>query len=209
MSRCVILSAGPVSDVATLRDLLLPDDFFVAADGGWRLAERLDVPISAVVADFDSSEMPQWQNGIDVVQLPVRKDCTDTAAAVQYALERGYTDFLLLGCIGGRLDHQYAAMQLLVQLAQKGCRAVMADGDNSVTAVAKSPYIAQPMNGWSLSLFAFGEAVHGLTIRGAVYELADYDLQPTDPLCVSNAVENAPCEITFSDGTLLVFRSKD
>lgn len=208
MSRCVILSAGPVADVAALRDLLCPDDFFVAADGGWRLAEKLDVTLSAIVADFDSSEIPQWSCGIEVVQLPVRKDSTDTAAAVQYALERGYTDFLLLGCVGGRLDHQYAAMQLLVQLAQKGCRAVMADGDNGVTAVAKSPYFAQPMNGWSLSLFAFGEVVHGLTIRGAAYELADYDLQPTDPLCVSNAVENTPCEISFSDGTLLVFRSK-
>ena len=209
MNRCVILSAGPVSDVSSLREYLLDDDFIVAADGGWRLAERLDVRPSAIVADFDSSSIPSVSEDVDVIHLPVHKNCTDTAAAVDYASDRGYTDFLFLGCLGGRLDHQYAAMQLLVQLAQRGCQAMMADGDNCISAVTASPYIAQPMRNWSLSLFAFGGTVHGLTIHGAAYELSDYDLQPSDPLCVSNAVKDVPCEITFTDGTLLVFRSKD
>lgn len=209
MNRCVIVSAGPVSDVSALRTLLRPDDLVIAADGGWRLAESLGVNPTVIVADFDSSTMPSVSGSTEIVRLPVRKDCTDTAAAVAYALERGYTDFLLLGCVGGRLDHQYAAIQLLIQLAQKGCRAVLADGNNRITAVTESPYIAEPMHGWSLSLFAFGGTVHELSIHGAAYELSDYDLHPADPLCVSNAAETVPCEITFSDGTLLLFRSKD
>ena len=209
MSRCVILSAGPVSDVSALRELLRADDVLIAADGGFRLAQSLGVIPMAVVADFDSSAQPSLPNEVEIVRLPVRKDCTDTAAAVAYARDKGYTDFLLLGCVGGRLDHQYAAMQLLVQLAEAGCRAEMADGDNRICAVVRSPYIAEPMIGWSLSLFAFGGAVRGLSIRGASYELNDYDLQPADPLCVSNSAESSPCEITFTDGTLLVFRAKD
>ncbi len=209
MNRCVILSAAPVSDVTALRDLLRPDDVFIAADGGWRLADSLGVTLTAIVADFDSSAMPRLPDEVEIVRLPVRKDCTDTAAAVDYAREKGFTDFLLLGCIGGRLDHQYAATQLLVQLAETGCHAVLADGDNRLCAVTSSPYTADPMTGWSLSLFAFGGTVHGLSIRGASYELTDYDLQPADPLCVSNAAEGTPCEITFADGTLLVFRAKD
>ncbi len=209
MSRCVILSAGPVSDASSLRELLRPDDVFIAADGGWRLAEQLCVSLAAVVADFDSSTMSCLPSAVEVVRLPVRKDCTDTAAAVDYARQKGLTDFLLLGCVGGRLDHQYAATQLLVQLAEAGCHAVMADGENRICAVTTSPYVADPMVGWSLSLFAFGGTVHRLSIRHAAYELFDYDLQPSDPLCVSNAAQGAPCEITFTDGTLLVFRSKD
>lgn len=209
MSRCVILSAAPVSDVSALRGLLRPDDTFVAADGGWKLAERLGVTLSAIVADFDSSCLPSLPDSVEIVRLPVRKNCTDTAAAVDYARNIGFNDFLLLGCVGGRLDHQYAATQLLVQLAEAGCHAEMADADNRICAVSASPVIAEPMRGWSLSLFAFGGPVHGLSIRGAAYELSDYDLNPADPLCVSNAAENNPCEITFSDGILLVFRAKD
>lgn len=209
MSRCVILSAGPVSDASALRELLRPDDVFIAADGGWRLAEHLDVPLTAIVADFDSSAVPNLPDKVEIVRLPVRKDCTDTAAAVDYARKKGFADFLLLGCVGGRLDHQYAATQLLVQLAEAGCHAVMADDENRICAVTTSPYVADPMAGWSLSLFAFGSTVHGLSVQHAAYELSDYDLQPADPLCVSNAAEDTPCEITFTDGTLLVFRSKD
>lgn len=209
MSRCVILSAGPVADASALRELVQPEDTFIAADGGWRLAEHLGVPLTAVIADFDSSAMPSLPAEVEVIRLPVRKDCTDTAAAVDYARKKGFTDFLLLGCIGGRLDHQYAAIQLLVQLAEAGCHAEMADGDNRLRAVTSSPYTAVPMIGWSLSLFAFGGPVHGLSICGASYELTDYDLLPADPLCVSNAVESSPCEITFADGVLLVFRAKD
>ncbi len=208
MSRCVIISAAPVSDVSALRELLRPDDTFIAADGGWKLAESLGVTLTAIVADFDSSTLPRLPDSVEIVRLPVRKDCTDTAAAIEYARDKGFSDFLLLGCIGGRLDHQYAATLLLVRLAEMGLHAEMADGDNRICAVVSSPYIVQPMPEWSLSLFAFGGTVHGLSIRGASYELNDYDLQPSDPLCVSNAAEDTPCEITFSDGALLVFRSK-
>lgn len=208
MSRCVILSAAPTTNADSLRPLLRSDDVFVAADGGWRLAEELGVVPFAVVADFDSSVVPAVSAETEIVSLPIRKDCTDTAAAVDFAVQRGYTDFLLLGCVGGRLDHQYAAMQLLVQLESKGCRAVMADADNRMVAVSRSPYAVEPMRGWSLSLFAFGDTVRGLSIHGAAYELTDYDLAPNDPLCVSNAAEEDACTVSFASGTLLVFRSK-
>ena len=39
--RCVVLCAGPVEDAETLRPLLRPDDYIVAADAGVRLAQRL------------------------------------------------------------------------------------------------------------------------------------------------------------------------
>ncbi len=209
MSRCVILSAGPVMDIQALRSLLRADDVFVAADGGRHLAEALGVVPIALVADFDSSATYVPTDGVELIRLPVQKDCTDTAAAVEYALQRGYRDFLLLGCVGGRLDHQYAATQLLVQLVMQGCSAVMADECNRIMAAVQSPFTAEPMRGWSLSLFAFGGAVEKLSVRGAAYELDTYDLSPEDPLCVSNAAENTLCQISFEKGILLIYRSKD
>ncbi len=209
MSRCVILSAGPVSDIEALRLLLRPDDVFIAADGGQRLAAMFGVVPHAIVADFDSSEQADITADVDLVRLPVHKDCTDTAAAVAYARDKGFCDFLLLGCTGGRLDHQYAAMQLLVQLAMDNCTAVLADECNEIYVTTTSPTLIAPRVGWTLSLFAFGAPVRGLSIRGAVYELTKYDLLPADSLCVSNAVEQEPCQITFDEGTVLVFRAKD
>lgn len=100
MSRCVILSAGPVEDPEALRPLLRDDDWFIAADGGMRLAERLGVTPGLIVADFDSGEAPR-ETRAEVLRLPAEKDWTDTMAAAMAGLERGFRDFLLLGCTGG------------------------------------------------------------------------------------------------------------
>ncbi len=209
--RCVVLCAGPVEDAASLRPLLRPDDYILAADAGVRLAQRLGVQPAAVIADFDSADleaaaaMPAAET---VVRLPVHKDMTDTAAAVGYGRQQGYRDFLLLGGTGGRLDHEYANLLLLVQLAQQGCRAMLADDRNRIQAVCRSPVTPELMPGWSLSLFAFGGAVEDLSITGAEYTLDNYRLLPADPLCVSNTALEG-CTVRFTSGTLLLYRSRD
>ena len=209
MSRCVILSAGPVSEPAALLPLLRPDDMLLAADGGWQLAAALGVTPQAVVADFDSASPTVVPRSVELVRLPIRKDVTDKAAAAEYAWERGYRDFLFLGCTGGRLDHQHAAILTAWKLCKQGGRCVIADARNRIEIVTQSPYVAQPMPGWSLSLFALDGPVHGLTLRGMEYDLTEYDLHPTDALCVSNACTAEEGSITFRDGALLLYRSKD
>lgn len=206
MSRCVILCAAPMDDPQAVSSLLREDDYILAADGGLHLARTLGVTPSAVIADFDSADVP---SDVPLRRLPVRKDVTDTAAAVTFAREQGYTDFLILGGTGGRLDHQHANMLLLVTLARQGCRATLADAHNRITAATDSPVKVEHLPGWSLSLFAFDEAVTALSIRGASYPLERYDLQPADPLCVSNHTEGEECTVSFDSGTLLIFRSKD
>ena len=209
MSRCVILSAGPVSEPAALLPLLRFDDMFIAADGGWQLAARLGVTPEAVVADFDSQSSATVPHSVASVRLPVRKDVTDTAAAVEYAWEKGYRDFLFLGCTGGRLDHQHAALLTALSVCQRGGCCVIADARNRIEILTRSPYVVPPMLGWSLSLFALDGPVHGLTLRGTEYVVTEYDLYPADSLCVSNACTEQEGEIAFRDGVLLLYRSKD
>ena len=208
MSRCVILAAGPVADVTPLKAMLRPDDRLIAADGGWRLAQRLGVTPSVLVADFDSMPPVDLPEGVELRRLPVRKDVTDNAAAAMYAYEDGYREFLFFGWSGGRLDHQQGAILTAVDLAQRGCRVTLAD-ERNIVRVLTGPVTVDPMPGWKLSLFAFGGPVCGLSIEGASYELTGYDLAPTDPLCTSNEFTDKPCRISFDRGTILLFCSKD
>ena len=187
MSRCVILSAAPVANPIALASLLRPDDYILAADGGWRLAQRLGVSPAAVVADFDSLPPTDLPSELATVRLPVRKDVTDTAAAAEFAFEAGWREFLFLGCTGGRLDHQHAVLLTMVDLARRGARVEMADEQNRISVVTASPYTVEPLEGWSLSLFAFDSPVEGLSLKGTEYPLEEYTLHPADPLCVSNA----------------------
>lgn len=209
MSRCVIFCAGPVADVAALRPLLRKDDTVWAADGGWRLAQRMGLTPSCLVADFDSMPPPDLPEEVTVHRLPVRKDMTDAAAAAQVAYDKGFREFLLLGALGGRLDHQYGAVLLAVDLARKGCAVSLADERNEIAVFTASPADLTPRQGYKVSLFAFGGPVLGLTVRGLAYELENYDLSPYDPLCVSNEFTDEPPRVTFREGTLLLFYSKD
>lgn len=209
MSRCVILCAGPVADVEALRSLLRSDDRFLAADGGWRLAKRLGVTPEWLVADFDSMPPPDLPSGVKVRHLPVKKDVTDAAAAAKVAYDEGCREFMLLGATGGRLDHQQGAFLLAAGLARDGCAVTLADERNEIAFYTCSPGILPPRSGCKVSLFAFGGQVTGLTVTGLAYELTDYTLSPFDALCVSNEFTDKMAVVTFREGTLMLFYSKD
>lgn len=209
VSRCVILCAGPVADAEALRPYLRPNDRYLAADGGWRLAKRLGVTPTWLVADFDSMPPPDLPDGVKVRHLPVKKDVTDAAAAAQVAYEEGCRAFLLLGATGGRLDHQQGAFLLAADLARKGCAVTLADERNEIAFFTASPGLLPPHPGCKVSLFAFGGEVTGLTVTGLAYALTEYTLTPYDALCVSNEFTDAPATVTFREGTLMLFYSKD
>ena len=209
MSRCVILSAGPVEDSERLRPLLKTDDWFIAADGGGRLAAALGVKPAVLVADFDSSAPPDTGGDTEIVRLPMEKDWTDTQAAAMLALDRGYRDFLLLGCTGGRLDHTLANIAVLLYLLRRGADALMADERNFLRLYGPGRYRVERRAGYKLSLFPYGGEGEGITVKNVRYPLEKARLTPDNSLGVSNEFLENPAEISFDKGVLMVFLSKD
>lgn len=209
MSRCVILSAGPVEDSERLRPLLKTDDWIIAADGGGRLAAALGVKPAVLVADFDSSAPPDTGGDTEIVRLPTEKDWTDTQAAAMLALDRGSRDFLLLGCTGGRLDHTLANIAVLLYLLRRGADALMADERNFLRLYGPGRYRVERRAGYKLSLFPYGGEVEGITVKNVRYPLEKARLTPDNSLGVSNEFLENPAEISFDKGVLMVFLSKD
>lgn len=208
-NRCVILSAGPYRDPLALSGYLLPDDYIIAADGGWQLAMQMGVKPAMLVADFDSLGVPAVSEGTEVVSLPVEKDVTDTAEALRLGYEAGYRSFLLLGCTGGRLDHWQAALTVAADYARRDCEIVLADEQNEIHLLSPGSYVYPACPDEKISLFAFGGNVTGLFMEGLKYSVSDYTLSPFDPLCVSNeCVEETAC-ISFKTGLLMLYFSKD
>ena len=217
MSRCVILAAGPVDEPDRLRPLLRADDWFIAADGGWKLAQALGVSVSLLVADFDSLAFrADAADGAELLRLPAEKDWTDTMASAMAGFRRGYRELLLLGGTGGRLDHTVANFAVLYYLLRRGARAVMADTHNRVELKLPGSYRLEPEEGYKFSLFPYAGEVTGLTERQVYYPLDNATLTPDNPLGVSNEflrdpAENTllPAEISFKSGVLMIFLSKD
>lgn len=207
-ARCVLLSAGPVADLEALRSLLRPDDVYLAADGGLRLAQALGVEPALLVADFDSLSEDAAAD-LPVRRFPTHKDVTDTMAAAQIGLEMGYREFLLLGATGGRLDHTMANVAVLLYLHNRGAHAVLADEHNRLELRGPGTFRVAEEPGCKLSLLPYAGDVTGITLHNAVYPLHEATLTPDDPLGVSNAFAGGDVEITFQSGILMIFLSKD
>ncbi len=58
-------------------------------------------PIYAI-GDFDSIRDENLLSNLKIERLPTRKDVTDTHAALEYAIDKGYDEVDIYGVTGGR-----------------------------------------------------------------------------------------------------------
>jgi thiamine pyrophosphokinase len=145
---CYIVGAGENSGI---RFLPSEDDLVIAADGGYRYLLDAGIRTDIVVGDFDSSAAPSAHPY--VVRLKKEKDDTDTGAAVQLGLQKGYTDFVFYGCTGGRIEHTIANIQLLDGLAERRCRGVLVGKEERYTVIKDSTLVLSADNRGRISVF--------------------------------------------------------
>ncbi len=178
----------------------IPGDLVIAADGGY--AHLGDVRPDLVVGDFDS--LGYVPAGESVIRHPAEKDDTDTMLAARIGLERGFRAFVLLGGVGGRLDHTLANIQTLAFLRENGARAALLGEDDTITLLQNERLHFRAGLSGIVSVFSFGARASGVYERGLAYALNDATLTDTNPLGVSNAFTGAPAEVSVGDGRLVV-----
>ncbi len=114
---CYIVCAGERTE---LRFRPTADDFVIAADGGYGYLEDAGIKPDLVIGDFDSLGFVPEGN---VIVLDPIKDMTDSFAAADEGLKRGYGVFEIYSALGGRLSHTFANLRLLSYLSHSGARA--------------------------------------------------------------------------------------
>ena len=197
--RCAIFTAHCEGDPKLAYDRR-EDDLLLCADAGYGLAKQLGLKPDAVIGDFDSGEAPAGEN---ILRYPVIKDDTDMILCARYALEMGILDFLIVGGLGGRLDHTLTNLQGLGWLAAQGARVELCDGRTRVWALHNDS-IRIPRTPGKLSLFALDGICEGIRSRGVKYPLEDGALTPLFPLGMGNDFTAPEAEIGVKRGTLLV-----
>lgn len=200
MKTAVIFGAGEQN----ITQLPLPENCLVwAADGGLAYCEKLGITPDFVIGDFDSlGFVPE-----KAVVLPVQKDVTDMAAAVNLAEEQGCDIFYLYGGTGNRLDHTLANIALLIGLAHKGKKAYLCDRDYTVTAVTNGEICFDEHEKGVISVFAADEKVHGVCEEGLLYSLDNATLENKTALGVSNEFTGRKSRIAVKEGTLVIVKN--
>lgn len=198
MSVCYIVGAGEFYGkfTPTSRDLV------IAADGGYDTLLSLGIKPDLLLGDMDS--VSSEADGTERLVFPVRKDETDSFLAYREGVRRGYTDFKLYGCVGGREDHTLANYALLAYAKERGHKMTLV-GKCTDAFVLKNEGITltgAPLS--HLSLLAFGGEARGVSVHGAEYEANGIELSPSFPVGVSNRFCGNEVTIEVADGTLLV-----
>ena len=183
-------------------------DLVICADVAYLAAKKEQIEPDIIIGDFDhgkndapASSTAKW------IRVPSEKDDTDTMLCVKYALEKGADEIVIVGGIGGRLDHTFANLQTLAYIEKQGARAKLITEDNEAFLISSETHI-EKRNGWYLSVFAYNGICCGVTIQGTKYEVSDVSLDSSFPLGVSNEFAAQKAIITVKQGELLVILSR-
>ena len=134
----------------------------------------------------------------------------DGEEAVKEALSDGYREFLLLGCLGGRLDHTVSNLFLLRFLHEQGAQGTLVDERHEVRLLTSGTHVIAHRPDRYLSLLPYGGNAEGVTIRGAEYPLENATLDTAFPLGVSNGFLETDVTVTLKSGCLLcILAGKD
>ncbi len=204
MGRCVIIGGAKINNYASIHESFKKDDFFVFCDSGLLHRESLKAEPDLIVGDFDSHPDPKLP--VETITLPCEKDDTDSVFAVKEALRRGFSEFLLLGLVGGRLDHTLGNVSILLMLDSLGKRAKMLDNYSEMEIVsAESAYISDSFA--YFSLLNVGEDAKGVCIENAKFPLRDAEITCRYQYGISNEVlPGKTARVSVREGALLLVK---
>ena len=201
---CYIVGAG---ENCGLDFVPQPEDLVIAADGGLVYLQQAGITPDLLIGDFDS--LGWVPHGNQVVLLPKEKDVTDTWAAAEEGIRRGFRCFRLYCCTGGRFEHTIANLQTAVYLTQKGYECTIVDKTQLITAICAQTISFDSSHSGYISVFSHTDYCRDVTIRGLKYTLEHADLTNDYPLGVSNEFIGTESSISIERGTAIVIYDRN
>ena len=208
MKALIVADSPSALRVDELRSLANAADFVIAADGG--AAKCLDATVvpDLVVGDLDSldaeSERELRHRAVLFATVPVDKDVSDLDIAVEAARALGASSLVVVGALGGRVDHELAGLGTLARAADLSPELVA----SGVTALVLSPAGQATASVSGPALFSLMPLLGAARVScaGARWMLTNAHLEPISSLGLSNRVpEGSVAKITVHEGVMLLY----
>jgi thiamine pyrophosphokinase len=184
-------------------------DLVIAADGGADWLDRMGLRPDRVIGDLDSADPALVGRladaGVPVDRHPTDKDASDLELALATAVEAGADEVVVLGGLGGALDHLAANLMLLGSSLASGRRMSLAHGPTTARMLAgPASAVLSGAHESRVTLLAVGGPADGVTTRGLRWPLADARLEMGSSLGLANEVAEPSAEVSVRAGRLLV-----
>ena len=184
------------------------EDIVIAADSGYESAKKMGVKVDILIGDFDSLKGELPKDVPEILQVPVKKDLTDTQLAVEKAVEMGAGEIFIIGSTSGRLDHTLSTLAILENLWERHKRGYIISGQNRITYIKNTNHIILRSDYKYFSLIAT-DIAKGVSIEGAAYPLKNKTLDRKLQYAVSNQIEGNAALVTVKKGGLFIIESRD
>ena len=203
MSTCYIIGAAPLTDLSHVVVDEKVDNVVICADGGIDAAKKLGITPDFLIGDFDSALSKSTDTNTHTLRFSHEKDDTDMMLCIKHGLQKGYTNFVIYGALGGRLDHTIANIQSLSYIAENGGNAMLKDDNTTVFLVSDSITLKNE-NQEKVSIFSSSECCEGVTLKGFKYPLDNVVVKNSFPIGISNEFADDFATISVKNGQLLV-----
>ena len=207
--KTVIIANGTLSETDRLLSKIQQADLVIAADGGAVHLHRMDIVPRVIIGDLDS--IPEnilsffKEKQVKILRHPARKDQTDLELCMEYAIDQGCDDLLIMGATSTRLDHTLANILLLRRLAAQGIPVTILDAHNDIHIVfSRLTLTGHP--GDLISVIPISDCVKGVTLAGLEYPLTDQTLCMGTTMGISNVFAQKEATITITSGAVLVIK---
>lgn len=198
---CYIFTA--FGNIDKLKFELKSEDFVIAADGGYDLALKANVKPDLLLGDFDSIANKETKN-INILEFPKDKDYTDTHLALSEGLKRGYKTFIIVGGIGGRLDHTIANISLLKFLNENNSNGTILDNETKILFLKNGLIYIKKEECKILSVFSYSPVCTGVDLEGVKFPLCNATITNSFPIGISNEIVEKQAKVTVQNGELLI-----
>lgn len=210
-STCVwVLASGPHEEIELALRWAPEADWVIAADGGTALARELGLKPDLIIGDVDSSS-PSLVEQLEAEGTEVRrfdhdtKWETDTELALLAALDYRPDTIVLLGALGGRLDHALANVLLLTRPAFAPLDIRILDGRHEAFLAKTGKWNPVRGNkGDTVTLLPVGGDAFGVRTEGLHWPLQGETLPRGFGRGVSNQIDTTGAQVRLDEGLLLV-----
>lgn len=208
--KALIIGAGSIENPDIYERIISGFDYIITADGGYDNSLILNLKPDLLVGDFDSIDKNTVKNlpkDLKIIKYPSEKDMSDLEIALEYLVENSFTEAVIIGGIGSRLDHSISNILTIFKYSSKNLEITVVNDKNIISRIKTKMYIEKDNYYYSLIPISVEGIV--VSLNGFYYDLTKQPIEFGSTLGVSNYIIKEHSTIELHSGIGLLIKSID
>lgn len=206
MKKCIIIANGRSPSKNVVRFFKKKNySTIICADGGANSAVKLGLVPDFIIGDLDSikPEVLKFYSDKSTIIKIKRQNDTDVEKCLKFAIRRGFSEALLLGVTGDRLDHTICNLGIVLKFYNQIKCSIVAE--NSYLIPTDETLALKSISGETISIYAFDKKTK-ITSEGLKYPLRNSTLAFGEKESTSNVALSNSVKIVVKGGIIFIIR---